>query len=60
MEGYLGEGGIEPRRDACSFYVAGVPPVLFSKDPEASVRVSYTNMKTFGACEMLTMYILYP
>lgn len=34
------ESGIEPRRDSCSFYVTGVPPVVFSKDPEASIRVS--------------------
>lgn len=33
------EGDIGPRRDSCSFYVTGVPPVVFETDPEASIRV---------------------
>ena len=35
-----GERHEEESRESCSFYVAGVPAIVFNKDPETSIRVS--------------------
>jgi hypothetical protein len=44
------EEDVEASRESCSFYVAGVPPVVFNEDPEISIRPEFESIFR-GFCE---------